>query len=77
MVVGVLDIDSPIENRFSERDCIGLEKFARIIETIWSLGGDICVFVYSVEKLVVRYSSCAITTRPIDNLLRLARALGR
>lgn len=34
-VVGVLDIDSPIEKRFSEKDRIGLEQFARIIETIW------------------------------------------
>ena len=31
-VVGVLDIDSPIENRFSEEDKAGLEAFARILE---------------------------------------------
>ena len=34
-IVGVLDIDSPIESRFSENDRKGLEEFARIIETIW------------------------------------------
>ena len=34
-IVGVLDIDSPIENRFSEDDRIGLEQFVRIIENIW------------------------------------------
>ena len=30
-LVGVLDIDSPIESRFSEDDKIGLETFARIL----------------------------------------------
>ena len=34
-VVGVLDIDSPIENRFSDEDSEGLEQFVRIIENIW------------------------------------------
>lgn len=34
-VVAVLDIDSPLENRFSETDRIGLEQFAHIIETTW------------------------------------------
>ena len=34
-VVGVLDIDSPIEKRFSEADREGLEQFAKIIENIW------------------------------------------
>lgn len=34
-IVGVLDIDSPIEKRFSDVDRIGLEQFARIIENIW------------------------------------------
>ena len=34
-VVGVLDIDSPIEKRFSETDREGLEQFAKIIENIW------------------------------------------
>lgn len=31
-IVGVLDIDSPLLNRFSETDQIGLEEFARILE---------------------------------------------
>lgn len=31
-VIGVLDIDSPITDRFSEADCRGLEEFARILE---------------------------------------------
>lgn len=31
-IVGVLDIDSPITNRFSEEDRIGLEEFCRILE---------------------------------------------
>lgn len=31
-IVGVLDIDSPIKNRFDEDDRIGLEKFAAILE---------------------------------------------
>ena len=34
-VVGVLDIDSPIEKRFSKEDRFGLEQFVNIIETIW------------------------------------------
>lgn len=34
-VVAVLDIDSPLENRFSDTDRIGLEQFAHTIETIW------------------------------------------
>lgn len=32
VIVGVLDIDSPLLNRFSETDQIGLEEFARILE---------------------------------------------
>ena len=32
-VIGVLDIDSPIQNRFSQNDKDGLEKFAQIIQT--------------------------------------------
>lgn len=32
-VYGVLDIDSPSLNRFSEEDKVGLEEFARILET--------------------------------------------
>ena len=31
-VIGVLDIDSPEPDRFSETDRIGLEEFARILE---------------------------------------------
>ncbi len=31
-VIGVLDIDSPVLNRFSESDRQGLEKFAEILE---------------------------------------------
>ncbi len=31
-VAGVLDIDSPIPDRFSEEDRLGLEGFARILE---------------------------------------------
>lgn len=31
-IVGVLDIDSPIKNRFSEEDRIGLEEFCQILE---------------------------------------------
>ena len=31
-IVGVLDIDSPIEDRFSEADQAGLEEFARALE---------------------------------------------
>ena len=34
-IVGVLDIDSPIESRFSEVDRAGLEQFVRILENIW------------------------------------------
>lgn len=35
-VVGVLDIDSPCLDRFSQRDQAGLEAFARILEeTLW------------------------------------------
>lgn len=31
-VVGVLDLDSPLLNRFSEKDQIGLEQFAKTLE---------------------------------------------
>ena len=31
-VIGVLDIDSPLFDRFSEEDKIGLEEFARILQ---------------------------------------------
>ena len=33
-VVGVLDIDSPTEGRFTEADRAGLEAFARTLETV-------------------------------------------
>lgn len=32
VVTGVLDIDSPVENRFDEADRAGVEAFARILE---------------------------------------------
>ena len=32
-VLGVLDIDSPVKNRFTEEDKAGLEAFARILES--------------------------------------------
>lgn len=31
-VIGVLDIDSPVEDRFTEEDQAGLEEFVRILE---------------------------------------------
>ncbi len=34
-IVGVLDIDSPLFNRFSEEDKVNLEESVRIIESIW------------------------------------------
>ncbi len=34
-VVAVLDIDSPLFNRFTEEDKINLEESAKIIEEIW------------------------------------------
>jgi GAF domain-containing protein len=34
-VVAVLDIDSPLFNRFSEEDKVNLEESAKIIEEIW------------------------------------------
>lgn len=33
-ILGVLDIDSPIKNRFDETDRLGLEAFAAILETV-------------------------------------------
>ena len=33
-VIGVLDIDSPVKNRFTEEDKTGLEAFVEIIEQI-------------------------------------------
>lgn len=33
-VIGVLDIDSPVKNRFTEEDEIGLEAFVGILENI-------------------------------------------
>lgn len=35
-IVGVLDIDSPLFDRFSEEDKENLEESVRIIENIWS-----------------------------------------
>ena len=32
VVTGVLDIDSPVENRFDEADRAGVEAFARVLE---------------------------------------------
>ena len=32
-VVGVLDLDSPVKNRFTETDRVGLEAFAALLET--------------------------------------------
>jgi GAF domain-containing protein len=32
-VIGVLDIDSPVKNRFTEADKAGLEDFVAILET--------------------------------------------
>ena len=34
-ILGVLDIDSPIPNRFSEEDQIGLERIVNILEEFW------------------------------------------
>lgn len=33
-VIGVLDIDSPVPNRFSDADRVGLEAFAAILEKV-------------------------------------------
>lgn len=33
-IIGVLDIDSPVANRFSEEDRAGLEAFAAILEDV-------------------------------------------
>lgn len=33
-VIGVLDIDSPLFSRFDENDKVGLEEFARILESV-------------------------------------------
>ena len=33
-VIGVLDLDSPLKNRFTEEDRQGLEAFARIVEQL-------------------------------------------
>lgn len=38
-LVGVMDIDSPIPNRFTQEDRHGLEAFARILETIFDERG--------------------------------------
>lgn len=38
-VVGVLDIDSPVPDRFSEDDQAGLEAFARTLEGLMALEG--------------------------------------
>ena len=35
-VVGVLDIDSPLFDRFTEEDKVNLEESVRIIENVWS-----------------------------------------
>lgn len=34
-IIGVLDIDSPTRNRFSETDQVGLERLVRILENYW------------------------------------------
>ena len=33
-VIGVLDIDSPIKNRFTQEDKAGLEEFVKILESV-------------------------------------------
>ena len=33
-IIGVLDIDSPIKNRFSQEDKAGLEEFVKILESV-------------------------------------------
>lgn len=35
-VIGVMDLDSPDQNRFDERDQAGLERFARLLEAALS-----------------------------------------
>ena len=39
-VFGVLDLDSPEKNRFSDEDRAGLEEFARILEKTAVFSGD-------------------------------------
>ena len=39
-VFGVLDLDSPEKNRFSDEDRVGLEEFARILEKTAVFSGD-------------------------------------
>ena len=39
-VFGVLDLDSPEKNRFSDEDRAGLEEFARILEKTAAFSGD-------------------------------------
>ena len=34
-VVAVLDVDSPLERRFTDSDRAGLERFAQLLETVW------------------------------------------
>ena len=33
-IIGVLDIDSPIKNRFTQEDKAGLEEFVKILESV-------------------------------------------
>ena len=33
-IIGVLDIDSPIKNRFTEEDKAGLEQFVKVLEQV-------------------------------------------
>lgn len=37
MIVGVLDIDSPLVSRFDEQDAEGLAEVAKIVERFWQL----------------------------------------
>ena len=41
-VIGVLDIDSPVFNRFNDEDKVGLESFARVLESAcdWEETGE-------------------------------------
>ena len=41
-IIGVLDIDSPILNRFNDEDKLGLEEFSKILMTNLKLTKNIC-----------------------------------
>lgn len=49
LLYAVLDIDSPVQNRFSESDEVGLEKFVRVLERTALCSGRKEIYGFSFD----------------------------